>query len=58
MSEFEHVPGKCGGEPVIKGTRLSAWALVPLLDETNEAIRDMYPDATDAALNELRQETP
>ena len=58
MSEFERVPGKCGGEPVVKGTRLPAWVFIPMLDETNDLIRHFFPDATDAALNELRQETP
>lgn len=57
MTEFERVPNKCGGARVIKGTRLPTWALAPLLDETNETIREVYPNATDAALNELRQET-
>ena len=56
--EFERDPGKCGGARVIKGTRLPTWVLTPMLDETNETIRDVYPDATNAALNELRKETP
>lgn len=54
MSAFERVPGKCGGVPVVKGTRLPAWVLLPLLCEPNAWIRDVYPDATDEALNELR----
>lgn len=55
MSAFERVPGKCGGVPVIRGTRLPAWALLPLLTEPDECIKAIYPDATDDALNELRR---
>lgn len=54
MSAFERVSSKCGGVPVVKGTRLPAWVLLPHLEETDETIRYLFPSATTEALAELR----